>query len=267
MENPKYLYHYTSIETLALILESKKIRFNRLDNVDDLEEAETSDLGNLGRYCFVSCWTEDKEESIPFWGMYTRDMKGVRIKMPSDMFKTYEVHQTDARVSVKTEKFSKFKPSEIFRQDTLISPPWDNILTKVEYTNDNKLIYPKIIDTNRENESGKLYLKFDMLVKYKRQHWAFQNEWRFKFNIVPISRLDKEKGNYIKFINHLKDNMNLDIDCYFLDIDETKLKEMEIIVGPNTTEAEKIIVEALIKKFNPDAKVFDSSLKNKIKPK
>ena len=33
------IYHYTSIETLALILDSQKIRFNRLDRVDDLEES------------------------------------------------------------------------------------------------------------------------------------------------------------------------------------------------------------------------------------
>jgi len=33
------IYHYTTINNLALILASKKIRFNRLDNVDDLEES------------------------------------------------------------------------------------------------------------------------------------------------------------------------------------------------------------------------------------
>lgn len=37
----QYLYHYTSIETLALILKNRTIRFNNLQNVDDPEEAET----------------------------------------------------------------------------------------------------------------------------------------------------------------------------------------------------------------------------------
>ncbi len=32
---PDYLYHYTSIENLALILKNKTIRFNSLINVDD----------------------------------------------------------------------------------------------------------------------------------------------------------------------------------------------------------------------------------------
>ena len=41
---PKYLFHYTTIDTLALILKYKSIRFNSLKNVDDLEEQESADL-------------------------------------------------------------------------------------------------------------------------------------------------------------------------------------------------------------------------------
>jgi len=33
------IHHYTSIETLSVILEHKTIRFNMLDQVDDREEA------------------------------------------------------------------------------------------------------------------------------------------------------------------------------------------------------------------------------------
>ncbi len=51
----EYLYHYTSIETLALILKNRTIRFNNLLNVDDPEEAETKDLGLSGKHCLVSC--------------------------------------------------------------------------------------------------------------------------------------------------------------------------------------------------------------------
>ena len=55
----EYLYHYTSIETLALILANKTICFNNLLNVDDSEEAETFDMGKFGRFVYVSCWTSD----------------------------------------------------------------------------------------------------------------------------------------------------------------------------------------------------------------
>lgn len=52
------LYHYTSIETLALIL--KTIRFSRLDRVDDPDEyAFSGDGVTPAHYCFVSCWTKN----------------------------------------------------------------------------------------------------------------------------------------------------------------------------------------------------------------
>ena len=59
------LYHYTTIDTLALILKNKTIRFNRLDKVDDVEEDAFSNGVHLGQYIFVSCWTKNSEESIP----------------------------------------------------------------------------------------------------------------------------------------------------------------------------------------------------------
>ena len=86
---PDYLYHYTNINTLALILKNKTIRFNSLNRVDDLSEGLTNDLGEMGKYVFVSSWTETPEESIPFWKMYTKDMGGVRIRLKSSPFRTY----------------------------------------------------------------------------------------------------------------------------------------------------------------------------------
>ena len=41
------LYHYTSLETLALILKNKTLCFNNLLNVDDIEEAQ-----NVGSNAF-----------------------------------------------------------------------------------------------------------------------------------------------------------------------------------------------------------------------
>ena len=64
-EYPEYLYHYTSLETLALILENRTLCLNNLAYVDDLDEVKTSDMGLFGRFFNVSCWTSDGNESIP----------------------------------------------------------------------------------------------------------------------------------------------------------------------------------------------------------
>ena len=44
--NNKQIYHYTTIETLALILKNHTIRFSRLDKVDDIEESELMSFGS-----------------------------------------------------------------------------------------------------------------------------------------------------------------------------------------------------------------------------
>lgn len=84
---PQVLYHYTSLDTLALILTNKSTCFNTLLNVDDIDEAETSDLGQFGKYVYVSCWTDEAAESIAMWQLYTPNMHGVRIQLPVYPFK------------------------------------------------------------------------------------------------------------------------------------------------------------------------------------
>lgn len=59
------IYHYTSIDTLEKILSNRTIRFNNLNNVDDLEERFYSPYS---KYVFVSCWTDSPVESIPCGG-------------------------------------------------------------------------------------------------------------------------------------------------------------------------------------------------------
>ena len=69
----KTLYHFTTVETLLLILNYKTLRFKSLLYVDDPLEPSTSDFGNLGGFKYVSCWT-DTPNSIPQWTMYSDNM-------------------------------------------------------------------------------------------------------------------------------------------------------------------------------------------------
>lgn len=52
------IYHYTSIDTLELILKNQTIRFNRLDRVGDLTESNSFTKLKLGKFSFISCWTK-----------------------------------------------------------------------------------------------------------------------------------------------------------------------------------------------------------------
>ena len=46
---PSYLYQYTTIGSLALILKTRSIKFNSLAYVDDLEEMKSGDIDEIGR--------------------------------------------------------------------------------------------------------------------------------------------------------------------------------------------------------------------------
>ena len=57
---PEWLYHYTSLESLALILQNRTIKFNSLQNVDDLEEAATEVMGEFGKYIYATDYKINK---------------------------------------------------------------------------------------------------------------------------------------------------------------------------------------------------------------
>lgn len=82
-----YLYHYTSVESLVLILRNKSFRLSPLSTLDDLQEERVKDQQRFGDYAFVSSWTEDEEESIPMWNMYSHMSSGIRIKMKKILLK------------------------------------------------------------------------------------------------------------------------------------------------------------------------------------
>lgn len=86
---PERLYHYTSLDSLALILENRTLRLMPLTSMDDPQESRTKDVENLGRFFFASCWTDEREESIPMWNMYSPLASGVRISLPPLPFKRY----------------------------------------------------------------------------------------------------------------------------------------------------------------------------------
>lgn len=125
------LYHYTSIKSLAAILDSHKFRFTRLDLVDDPEEyCYTQDGIQQDKYTFVSCFTNNQSENLPQWQMYGDNKHGVRIGIDSSMFNICEDK------GMKTIGY----PLNYFVDKEYIFAPLlnNNILHKVAYVNDVK---------------------------------------------------------------------------------------------------------------------------------
>ena len=275
-----YLYHYTTIESLALILKNQTIRFNKLTNTDDLEESKTSDRGNAGQYIFVSCWTDEKDENIPLWHMYSNNLSGVRISLPFLPFKEYDSEvlnscniNNDSEIEplYESPKIKTYIPDSLHKnQNYVINASFDKSTTKenikVLYTDDEKLIMPVI----SKDEITKQTIKFGLIGKYKRSCWRFQEEYRYRLWVLPIGH-DEIMLNHVdpdhfdSGFQRIKNQVKLNFDFIDLLINQEDFNKMEIVLGPGVTESQSTIIECLVATYNPKAKISDSQLIGRIK--
>lgn len=262
------LYHYTNIETLALILKNRNIRFNRLDRVDDLEEGLTESSGiKLGQYIFISCWTEESEESIPLWRMYTDKGTGVRIGLPKEMFKTYSYNDGDIISGVVMEGNVRtlMYPEMFAMKDLFIFPCFNEgvFYRKVRYVPN---VNVAMRDAINRNADGSINFQLSKWGAFKNSRWEFQNESRFVLTIYPkpaeISTGNEKFASWL--LSVIEHDVPNTIDHYDLELDADVINSMEITLCPNMSEGNKILVNSLCKRYieNKDMTPKESSLTN-----
>ncbi len=111
-------------------MKNKAFRFSSLGFVDDMEESLTSDYDDIGKICFVSCWTDLIQESVEMWRTYTGGKNGVRIGFPRNFF----------NMNLNADEIQLLGQEIMEKYDVLISPPYHPTLIPVTYTKDDELI-------------------------------------------------------------------------------------------------------------------------------
>jgi len=260
------LYRYTNLGNLALLLKTKKIRLASLNDLDDVSESRTRDMGEDfgGKYVFVSCWTDIEEEILPFWNMYTPDMSGVRIGLPYPYIKVYYEEPISQDIGLKySGGVTYIQLSQRHGPDYYVL---DTNLIKIEYTDNedklNRAIYTKYAEDKHSFALGEIG-------KYKKMHWAFQSEWRFRAIIIPSSPPPDKiedyqmKEVYAPMVDAAKlitQGKALSIKDFYLQIDEDAYANMKILLGPKCKSGDIEIVNALKKTYNPTAIIEISHL-------
>ena len=273
LKDSEFLYHYTSIDILALILKNHTIRLNPLNKLDDLQEQKTADIENLGKFVFVSSWTSDEEESIPMWKMYTNPLSGVRIKLHKNPFVTKGTFLKD--IIAKTgmtadpnqpEMVKTFLDlSELMSKGYYSPQAWDGeILKEIQYTDNQSLLEPKVSETTDNN----IKIAIGKLGIYKSKYWEFQKEWRYIMSFIP---LDFKGGpeRISQSINLTAQKLLLGIEnppftYYDLTIDSESYRKMEITCSPKITDGNRIILKDLVEKYNRTAIIRESELYGKL---
>ncbi|WP_347488520.1 DUF2971 domain-containing protein [Desulfoscipio sp. XC116] len=276
---PKYLYHYTNVDSLALILKNKTIRLNSLDKMDDLQEQMSVDKQNFGRFVFVSSWTAEEAESIPMWRMYTPKQRGVRIKLPINPFVDY--HPTLGEVAKYTNSTfvgdgatqsnlrTIIPTSEVFNGEFFLTNYAINTqLFEVKYTDDDSLLKPtvlKIVD-------DKFFITLSDIGIYKNKYWDFQKEWRYRLMFLPISA-PKLMQEHMQGLNTemaklqlrtMTGQAALPFSHYDLKIRDESFDSISIMLAPDISESSKVFVELLVKKYCSYCTINESVLTNLI---
>lgn len=254
------IYHYTTLDSLALILKNQTIRFTRLDKVDDLEEGKVqSNCVIYGKNAFVSCWMQDSRESLPMWNMYARGSAGVRIGLEMDMFVDYPVGDVDFQdeagyVLNNPNRTTKLPIEEYFKEDYLFYPVLSIndkfFYRKVEYVKDINKAVGEIVQYKESR-------KIDDLMKvgtFKHKRWDFQKEYRFVLYAYP-SNPNVKKGPLTDEValdvatksNELRDE--LPMDYFDLKIKPAVLDKIQIVLSPESSSGHRIIVESLCSSF------------------
>ena len=238
-------------------------------NVDDMEEATVEDITDYGKFCFASCWTKDHDESIALWSLYTPNMEGVRIKLPENAFVTYRDDRWNPRGGYDEHKKKKWTCKEIQEIEENYEYDISFDFIDVGYTSDIEKLNSRIMKfTESEDENENESFSFDQseVGKWKKPQWTFQKESRFLIKIKPVNEDNRSpralkglRSEYNLFKNALN-SADYDLEYIDISINPEALKKMEIVCGPRMTETEKIIVQALVKSYNSDAKIKDSTL-------
>ena len=276
------IYHYTSIESLALILKTRKLRFTRLDGVDDVREAQAHAGIDFGKFFFVSCWTQEVEESIPQWSMYSREMQGVRLELPEFPFSSEPLRPKPGwgGVEWQGDLLSPLPFEALWGSSYFIVPMFlkaEHFSGPVEYVPSVSEVYARSI--HREvHPDGRVNLKIDglpLLPRRKSNEWFFQKEYRFSLFALPSLPVPPLGPGAPEFFSNVGQHMsnsfinNVDPGITHVDISlsEDALRRLVIRTGPLATSGGQACVEALVARFAPEARIETSALSGAIRAK
>lgn len=252
-------YHYTSVEILKLILLNKTLRFKSLGFVDDPNEQQTKDFGNLGSLKFVSCWTS-LPDSIPQWNMYGNNFRGIRLSISfdkiSDVFKTITLPGVG-------EILPQLNP----QTSSMVVCPTNNgylpEIIKINYTDNNNLIIPSVKNTNGSSTA----IDLNANGQYKDTSWNFQKEYRFVITVLPwgvnelLELLYNTKNNFGQFLLDGLQNNTPRVSSLDIELNSQILDNSNILFGPKCSDKDKNEIIELIKSLGLNTTYANSKVK------
>ncbi|MDY0277979.1 MAG: DUF2971 domain-containing protein, partial [Acholeplasma sp.] len=198
-EEHQYLYHYTTVESLLFILINRVLKFNKVDNFNDLSESIRNEYVKF----FASCLTYSKEESIPLWHIYANKENGIRIGFPNiNIFGEdfYFYNDDENKNIIKLSEISGILYGQVEYNDELASKSPSQGSDAIRLTN----VYT--------------------MACQKREVWSYEKELRYF--IVDDAKLIKDaKCLYISLNDEFFNKMEIIFNPFMADYKKVILKE------------------------------------------
>lgn len=273
---PTSLFHYTTLDSLALILSNRTLRLNPLTKLDDPQEASTYDKSGWGRYIFVSCWTEQRTESIPMWKMYAGLESGVRIESETDPFARYQYTADQIssftlfpkdNIEIEGGVATTFLPMEdMLRVTTPSLLQGAEVLRKVDYTSDQNRLNPTIVQS--VSSQGEIRASLADLGRCKSKYWTFQKEWRYTLTFLPMNLFGDPETMEQRFANAFFKAHDLSspalLDYYDLHLREDAIARMKFVFSPKMTPGNRVLAETLLSSFGLLGNIERSDLEGRL---
>ena len=128
-----------------------------------------------------------------------------------------------------------------------------------------------------ERKGDYIHIKTPEIGLYKRDNWKFQHECRYRLLASPFDmskiNVNNKTSNFdimwtsfnSIFLSMIK-NKEIKLDHIDMPLNSTSIDNMDILLGPKCSEAERIIVEALTKDLH-NSSIESSFFTNKIREK
>lgn len=266
MKSVEHVFHYTTLESLALILKSGKIRFTRLDRLDDVTEAQRIAGIDFGKYALVSCWSQEAEDSLPQWHMYASGMSGVRIQLPIKLFADtpYVVPKGFAGIEVNGPYFSPISFEQGLAEQCVVTPVvfFDELAGPIEYVDDVTVAVASHLGSRQDSRGDPISIirTTGRVIRYKASTWKFQSEYRFALAALPTDGFGLSN-----VVAALRAGVDHGLHHFDVPIDPRAFEHLVVRTGPLCTPGSVACIEALLAKWAPRARLEASPLTGKVR--
>ncbi|UOS99136.1 DUF2971 domain-containing protein [Xanthomonas arboricola] len=282
------IYHYTNASTLPLILKNKTLRFTRADCLDDAAEVPFASKHIDARFFYVSSWSLKSKEQSGQWYRYGDMSRGVRVgfsKSPfvwstiTEWFGTksfthpngsmrsvpqsygFEIHGVKAPFDVTT----LFGNGHILVPDP--SADADKFGGAVAYVDDPESEVAKF--SRGGPTSTTLFGRASNIARIKSKEWEDQEEYRYVLMAFEGPKLSfarnpsRYRDAVLKMMQERGKRPSNPPESPYIDIpiSQKAFEEMEVILGPKISAADKDSVCEALNVFAPAAHIKESALK------